>query len=228
MMIIVNISAKSGMYDWLAIEMVKLTKGNPILVLVMLSIFTAVVSAFLDNVTTVILVMPLTFVIAQQFEISPIPFLISEVLASNIGGTATLIGDPPNIIIASRAGLSFMDFIVNLAPVVAVILVVAAVILAMWFKNAIKTKQENIAKIMELDNTNYTFEDFWDDLDQGFQIYYTYMDNRYLIYKVHSNCYREELISTGDKSPHPKFSMVTLKKVKELFEFMSDFEYKIN
>jgi len=153
MMIIVNISAKSGMYDWLAIEMVKLTKGNPILVLVMLSIFTAVVSAFLDNVTTVILVMPLTFVIAQQFEISPIPFLISEVLASNIGGTATLIGDPPNIIIASRAGLSFMDFIVNLAPVVAVILVVAAVILAMWFKNAIKTKQENIAKIMELDNS---------------------------------------------------------------------------
>lgn len=153
MMIIVNISAKSGMYDWLAIEMVKLTKGNPVLVLIMLSVFTAVVSAFLDNVTTVILVMPLTFVIAQQFEISPIPFLLSEVLASNIGGTATLIGDPPNIIIASRAGLSFMDFIVNLAPVVAVILVVAAIILAIWFRNGIKTKQENIAKIMELDNS---------------------------------------------------------------------------
>ena len=81
---------------------------------------------------------------------------------------------------------------------------------------------------MELDNANYKFEDFWDDLDQGFQIYYTYMDNRYLIYKVHSNCYREELISAGEKSPHPKFSMVTLKKVKELFEFMTDFEYKIN
>jgi len=154
MMIIVHISAKSGMYDWLAIEMVKLTKGNPILVLVMLSIFTAVVSAFLDNVTTVILVMPLTFVIAKQFEISPVPFLISEVLASNIGGTATLIGDPPNIIIASRAGLSFMDFVINLTPVIAVILITAVIILGIWFRKDISTKEENIKKIMELDNSH--------------------------------------------------------------------------
>jgi len=153
MMIIVHISAKSGMYDWLAIEMVKLTKGKPILVLVMLAIFTAVVSAFLDNVTTVILVMPLTFVIAKQFEISPVPFLISEVLASNIGGTSTLIGDPPNIIIGSKAGLSFMDFLVNLTPVISIILLVAVGILGFWFRKAIQTKQENIQKVMELDNT---------------------------------------------------------------------------
>ena len=153
MMIIVHISSKSGMYDWLAIEMVKLTRGKPILVLVMLALFTAVVSAFLDNVTTVILVMPLTFVIAKQFEISPVPFLISEILASNIGGTATLIGDPPNIIIGSKAGLSFMDFLVNLTPVISVILTVSVCILGFWFRKEIRTKKENIQKIMEIDNT---------------------------------------------------------------------------
>ena len=153
MMIIVHISSKSGMYDWLAIEMLKLTGGKPILVLVMLGIFTAVVSAFLDNVTTVILVMPLTFVIAKQFEISPIPFLITEVLSSNIGGTATLIGDPPNIIIASKAGLSFMDFVVNLTPVVSVILISAIVILVFWFRKDLKTTPENAKKVVSIDNS---------------------------------------------------------------------------
>ena len=153
MMLVVHISAKSGMYDWLAIEMLKLTKGKPILVLVALSVFTAVISAFLDNVTTVILVMPLTFVIAKQFEISPVPFLISEVLASNIGGTATLIGDPPNIIIASKAGLSFMDFIYNLTVPVAIILLCAVIILAIWFRKEIQTKPENTKKILEIDNS---------------------------------------------------------------------------
>lgn len=153
MMIVVHISSKSGMYDWLAIEMVKLTKGRPVLVLIMLSLFTAIVSAFLDNVTTVILVMPLTFVIAKQFEISPIPFLISEILASNIGGTATLIGDPPNIIIGSKAGLSFMDFVVNLTPVISIILLVSLGILTLIFKKSIQTKEENIKKVLEIDNT---------------------------------------------------------------------------
>lgn len=153
MMLVVHISAKSGMYDWLAIEMLKLTKGKPILVLVALSVFTAVISAFLDNVTTVILVMPLTFVIAKQFEISPVPFLISEVLASNIGGTATLIGDPPNIIIASKAGLSFMDFIYNLTAPVAIILLCAVAILAFWFRKEIQAKPENTKKILEIDNS---------------------------------------------------------------------------
>ncbi len=153
MMIIVNISAKSGMYDWLAIEMVKLTKGKPILVLCVLALFTGFVSAFLDNVTTVILVMPLTFVIAELFEISPVPFLISEIIASNIGGTATLIGDPPNIIIASKAGLSFMDFLTNLTPVVSVIMLVSLSILGIWFRKDINTKEENIKKVLEIDNS---------------------------------------------------------------------------
>ena len=111
MMIIVNIGAKSGMFNWVANELLKITKGKPMWVLFTLGIFTAVASAFLDNVTTVILVMPITFIIAKELDIDPIPFLITEVLASNIGGTSTLIGDPPNIIIGSAAGLSFLDFV---------------------------------------------------------------------------------------------------------------------
>ena len=153
MMIIVSISAKSGMYDWLAIEMVKLTKGKPILVLAVLAVFTGFVSAFLDNVTTVILVMPLTFVISELFEISPVPFLISEIIASNIGGTATLIGDPPNIIIASKADLSFMDFLTTLTPVVTIIMAISIVILGIWFRKDIQAKDENVKKVLEIDNS---------------------------------------------------------------------------
>ena len=111
MMIIVSIATRSGMFNWVANELLKLTKGHPKLVLLTLGIFTAVTSAFLDNVTTVILVMPVTFFIAEQLDINPLPFLITEIFSSNIGGTATLIGDPPNIIIGSAAGFSFMDFL---------------------------------------------------------------------------------------------------------------------
>ena len=111
MMIIVSIATKSGMFNWIANELLKHTGGKPILILFVLGLFTAVTSAFLDNVTTVILIMPVTFFIAKKLDINPIPFLITEVFASNIGGTSTLIGDPPNIIIGSAAGLSFMAFV---------------------------------------------------------------------------------------------------------------------
>ena len=124
MMIIVNISTKSGVFNWIANELLKLTKGHPIAILMALGVFTAVVSAFLDNVTTVILIMPVTFFIAKKLEVNPIPFLLTEVFSYNIGGTATLIGDPPNIIIGSAAKLSFMDFVVNLTPAIAVIMLV--------------------------------------------------------------------------------------------------------
>ena len=124
MMIIVSIAARSGMFNWVANELLKLTKGHPLAILFTLGVFTAVTSAFLDNVTTVILIMPITFFIAKQLDINPVPFLITEIFASNIGGTATLIGDPPNIIIGSAANLSFMDFIVTLTGVIAVILLV--------------------------------------------------------------------------------------------------------
>ena len=122
MMIIVSITTRSGVFSWLANELLKLTKGHPIRILFALGLFTAVVSAFLDNVTTVILIMPITFVIAKELEIDPIPYLLTEIFASNIGGTATLIGDPPNIIIGSAAEFSFMDFVYALAPVIVVIL----------------------------------------------------------------------------------------------------------
>lgn len=159
MMIIVNIATKSGMFNWVANELLKMTKGHPIRVLFVLGLFTAITSAFLDNVTTVILIMPITFVIAGQLEINPIPFLITEIFASNIGGTATLIGDPPNIIIGSAAGLSFMDFINELTPVVAVILISILILITFIFKKDMKTTPDKMAAVAQLDNsktiTNY-------------------------------------------------------------------------
>ena len=118
MMILVHIASRSGVFKWMALQILKATKGHPKLVLFALAAFTAVASAFLDNVTTVVLIMPVTFVIAKEFDTDPVPFLITEVLASNIGGTATLIGDPPNIIIGAKAGLSFMDFVNELTFII--------------------------------------------------------------------------------------------------------------
>ncbi len=153
MMILVLIATKSGVFTWMANELLKLTKGQPIKILFALGLFTAIVSAFLDNVTTVILVMPITFAIAKQLEINPIPFLITEVIASNVGGTSTLIGDPPNIIIGSAAGFSFMDFIVHLAPVVAIILLVVLVFLAIVFKKDLVATEENMKKVANINNS---------------------------------------------------------------------------
>ena len=153
MMIIVSISTKSGVFSFIANELLKLTKGQPIKVLIALSLFTAVVSAFLDNVTTVILIMPITFSIAKKLDINPIPFLMTEIFASNIGGTATLIGDPPNIIIGSAAGFAFMDFIKELTLVVAIILVVVTLLLALVFKKSLKSTPEKMAEVIKIDNS---------------------------------------------------------------------------
>ena len=153
MMILVLITTKSGVFTWIANELLKLTKGSPIKILFALGLFTAVVSAFLDNVTTVILVMPITFAIAKQLELNPIPILITEIVCSNIGGTSTLIGDPPNIIIGSAAGFSFMDFIIELAPVIAVILLVVLAFLAVVFKKDLITTEENMKKVAQIDNS---------------------------------------------------------------------------
>jgi Na+/H+ antiporter NhaD/arsenite permease-like protein len=131
MMIIANILGKTGLFQWLAVEAVRRAEGRPYRLLVLISLITAVASAFLDNVTTVVLMTPVTFFIAQRLGASPAPFLISEILASNIGGTATLIGDPPNIIIGSRLGKDFGDFLVNAGPV-AVVALVAYLLFARW------------------------------------------------------------------------------------------------
>ena len=154
MMIIVNITTRSGVFSYLANELLKMTKGHPVLILIALGVFTAVVSAFLDNVTTVILIMPITFAIARKLEIDPIPYLLTEVFASNIGGTATLIGDPPNIIIGSAAGFSFMDFVSNLTLVVAVILIAVLAVMVLFFRKKLATTAEKMKEAANIDNTH--------------------------------------------------------------------------
>ena len=150
MMIIISIMRETGVFQWTAIRSAKLGRGEPFRILVILSVVTAVASAFLDNVTTVLLLAPVTIVVANQLEVDPIPFLISEVLASNIGGTATLIGDPPNIMIGSRAELSFNMFLEHLTPVIIIIL--AAFVLTVrfiWGKN-LRTRPELKARILAM------------------------------------------------------------------------------
>ena len=147
MMILVHIASRSGVFKWMAIGLLKLTKGHPKMVLFTLAAFTAVASAFLDNVTTVVLM------IAKEFDTDPIPFLITEVLASNIGGTATLIGDPPNIIIGARAGLSFMDFLNELTVIVALIFLTVVSVLIFLFRKSLKSTPEKMAHVANLDNS---------------------------------------------------------------------------
>lgn len=153
MMIIVSIATRSGMFNWIANELLKLTKGHPKTVLFTLGLFTAVTSAFLDNVTTVILIMPVTFFIAKKLDINPIPFLITEIFASNIGGTATLIGDPPNIIIGSAAGLSFMDFLKELTLVVSIIFLAVVSLMIFLFRKSLKASPEKMEAVANLDNS---------------------------------------------------------------------------
>lgn len=153
MMIVVNITAKSGVFNWVANEVLRLTKGNPKWVLFTLGISTAIASAFLDNVTTVILIMPITFIIAKELDIDPIPLLITEILTSNIGGTATLIGDPPNIIIGSAAGLTFLDFLLELTGIIALILIISLCILVFTFRKKLKTTPEKMLHVTKIDNS---------------------------------------------------------------------------
>ena len=153
MMIIVAITTRSGVFNWIANELLKFTKGHPVKVLFALGLFTAVTSAFLDNVTTVILIMPITFVIAKQLGVDPIPYLLTEIFASNIGGTATLIGDPPNIIIGSAAGFSFMDFIKELTLPIAIILIIVLAVLAMIFKSKLVADADKMAQVASIDNS---------------------------------------------------------------------------
>ena len=153
MMIIVNISTRSGVFTWIANELLKHTKGHPIRILIALGVFTAVTSAFLDNVTTVILILPITFAIARQLEIDPLPYLLTEIFSSNIGGTATLIGDPPNIIIGSAAKFTFMDFIWNLTDVVAIILITIIISLALLFRKNLHAEPEKMQEVANLDNS---------------------------------------------------------------------------
>lgn len=151
MMIVVNITSHTGIFQWLAIKAAKMVNGKPIALLIVFSVLTAVVSALLDNVTTVLLVGPVTLLIARELKVDPVPFMISEALASNIGGTATLIGDPPNIMIGSAANFSFVDFGANLSPAVLIILFFFCLTLWFVFRNRLKTTPELMAHIQTLD-----------------------------------------------------------------------------
>ena len=153
-MVIVSITTRSGVFNWIANELLKFTKGHPIKVLCALGLFTAVTSAFLDNVTTVILIMPITFAIAKKLDIDPIPFLLTEIFSSNIGGTATLIGDPPNIIIGSAGGLSFIDFIKELTPVILVIMCVVLTVLGFIFRKKLHASQDKMDEVAKIDNSH--------------------------------------------------------------------------
>ncbi|HEY6739499.1 MAG TPA: ArsB/NhaD family transporter [Actinopolymorphaceae bacterium] len=151
MMIIVGVLRQTGIFEYLAIWCAKRAGGRPYRVMVLLCLLTAIASALLDNVTTVLLVAPVTILVCVRLGVRPVPFLIAEALASNIGGAATLVGDPPNIIIASEGGLSFVDFLVHLAPVVAVLVVVFLVLARFLFRRDFSADPGRVAEVMELD-----------------------------------------------------------------------------
>ena len=150
MMIIAGALGKTGLFEWLAIRSVKMSRGEPYRLLVILTIVTAVLAAFLDNVTTVVLIAPVTLSIATKLKISPLPFLISQILASNIGGTATLIGDPPNILIGSAAGLDFGAFLFNLGPVVVIIFAAFLVTTRFMFGPSLSVEHEDKKAVLAL------------------------------------------------------------------------------
>jgi len=151
MMIIVNILSKTGIFQFLAIKSAKLAKGKPFLILIFFTCITAIFSAFLDNVTTVLLLVPVTLFIADELELDPFPFLISEVMASNIGGTATLIGDPPNIMIASKIQLTFMDFVYHMTPAILFIFPFFLLTIKLLFGRKLCVKEELRQKILLID-----------------------------------------------------------------------------
>ena len=151
MMLFVSVVKSSGLFEYIAIWSAKLTRGQPMAILAVFTVITAVLSAFLDNVTTVLLIGPMTIAITQILEVNPVPFLLSQIMASNIGGTATLIGDPPNIMIGSAAGLSFADFIVNTGPVVLIILAVVVGIFFLMYRGNLHVEPENMEKVLTLD-----------------------------------------------------------------------------
>jgi Na+/H+ antiporter NhaD/arsenite permease-like protein len=151
MMLFVAVMKRSGVFEYVAIKAAKWAKGDPWLIMVALVLITAVLSALLDNVTTVLLIGPMTFMICRELHLNPVPFFITQILASNIGGTATLIGDPPNIMIGSEAGLTFMDFVAIDGPIVVVVLAATILCFRFMYGRKMAVEQEYRESIMELD-----------------------------------------------------------------------------
>jgi len=150
MMMIVSVLRRTGAFEYVAIWAAKRARGRPYRLMVMLCVMTAVASALLDNVTTVLLVAPVTFLVCERLGLRAAPYLIAEIMASNIGGSATLVGDPPNIIIAARAGLTFNDFLVNLAPLIVVLMMVFCLLCRWLFRAEFTYDPEKAASVMAL------------------------------------------------------------------------------
>lgn len=155
MMIIVAILAESGVFQWVGIKASKVSKGNLWRLMLMLCTFTAVVSMFIDNVTTVLLMVPVTIAVFRTFKVSPMPFILAQALASNVGGTATLIGDPPNIMIGSAANIDFNMFITHMGPTVAVSFVASLLLMKFLFRKDLKAQVQNLEHLMREDETLY-------------------------------------------------------------------------
>ncbi len=150
MMMFVAVVKNSGMFEYLAIRAAKLAKGNPWIIMVLFCVITAVLSAFLDNVTSVLLIGPVTWTVCKMLDINPVPFFITEIIACNVGGTATLIGDPPNIMIGSATGLTFFDFLVYDGPAVLIILVVCIALFYVMYGRKLGASADKQASIMQL------------------------------------------------------------------------------
>jgi Na+/H+ antiporter NhaD/arsenite permease-like protein len=150
MMIIVNITGRTGVFEYIAIKAVKLAKGDPWLIMLSLAIITGLVSSLLDNVTSVLLIVPITLSITRDLDLDPLPFLITQILASNIGGASTLIGDPPNIMIGSATGLGFGDFIVNLLVPALITFMLTMVCLRFIYRSKLALKNQQVNKALAL------------------------------------------------------------------------------
>ena len=155
MMIIVTILAETGIFQYVGIKMGKASKGNMWKLLVMMSVFTAVTSMFIDNVTTILLMIPVTISIFRTFRLSPIPFILAQVLASNIGGTATIIGDPPNIMIGSAANIDFNTFFIHMGPTIGISLIVSLILFKVFFRKEIKATPQNLEELMSQDEMSF-------------------------------------------------------------------------
>ncbi|HEX08381.1 MAG TPA: citrate transporter, partial [Thermoplasmatales archaeon] len=151
MMTYVGLMAKTGFFKYIGIKAIKLSKGNPWLIFLYLSLITTFVSMIIDNVTTILLVIPLTVEVAEMLEINPVPIMLGEAILSNVGGVGTMVGDPPNIMIAFASGFNFNDFVVHLFPPVLTALVISALLGKIVYRKWIREKPKNIAELMELE-----------------------------------------------------------------------------
>ncbi len=151
LMIIVSIMAETGIFQWVAIKIAQLAKGDPIKIMIFLGIVSAIASALLDNVTTILLIFPISILIAEELKIDSLPFLFTEIFSVNIGGAATLIGDPPNLIIGAKSGLGFNDFLLNMGPIVIINMIFFLTLMVIFFHKKLKVSRLRKAKIMEMD-----------------------------------------------------------------------------